>query len=128
LASFLSLTGHENEAVGLFQQAFRLSPRPPLWLPIWYGHALHLLGKNEKAAEQLKNAIARNPKAAYVHARLAAVYVDLGQMDDAKVAIDKTLELNGMFTAKNLIRRFKSTVPEKNAWLKDLVVKAGLPN
>ncbi len=127
LAFSLGEIDQEQEAVELFEHAIRLNPNPPSWVPVWYGHALHLAGQKEKAAEWLKKAIGRSPKRAYIHARLAAVYVDLDRMSEAKAATDEALRLNPRFSVSSLQKIFQFQDPKRNAWLKDLLMRAGLP-
>ncbi len=96
-------------------------------MPFAYGVALHLVGRKEDAAEWLKKAIGRSPKRADIHARLAAVYVDLDRMGEAKVAADEALRLNPSFSVSTHQKTFQFQDPKRNAWLKDLLVRAGLP-
>ncbi len=127
LAARLINIGQEQEAVVLFERAIRLSPKPPWWLTFTYGLALHLVERNEEAAEWLKKAVGQRPKGANTHARLAAVYVDLDRMDEAKVAADEALRLNPRFSVNKHQKIFHFQDPERNVWLKDLLLRAGLP-
>ena len=45
------------------------------------------------AVEKYKKAIEQSPKSAQIHARLAAVYVDLDRIEDAKAAVNEILRL-----------------------------------
>ncbi len=78
-------------------------------------------------AEWLKKAIGRSPKRADIHARLAAVYVDLDRMGEAKAAADEALRLSPGFSVSAHQKFFQFQNPERNAWLNDLLVRAGLP-
>ncbi len=79
LAMRLKEFGREQEAIELFEKAIRLSPKHPWWLPFGYGLALHLVDRMEDAVETYGKTIGLSPKNANTHARLAALYVDLGQ-------------------------------------------------
>jgi TolB-like protein/class 3 adenylate cyclase len=127
LAARLINIGQEQEAVELFERALRLSPNPPSWMLFSYGLGLHLVGRKEDAAEWLKKAIGKSPKRADIHARLAAVYVDLGRMGEAKAAAAEALRLKPSFSVSAHQKVFQLQDPERNAWLKDLLLRASLP-
>ncbi len=119
--------GQEQEAVDLFEQAMRLSPKHPWYLSFGYGLALHLVGRMEEAVATYKKAIGLSPKTARIHARLAAVFVDLGRMDEAKAAVDEAMRLNPKLTASRYMKSYSLHDPERNAWYKDLLLRASLP-
>ncbi len=96
--------GQEQEAVDLFEQAMRLSPKHPWYLPFGYGLALHLVGRKEEAAATYQKAIGLSPKTARIHARLAAVSVDLDRMDEARAAADEASKTPGSFSKKSNMR------------------------
>ncbi len=127
LATSLSEHGEEQEAVELFERAMRLSPKHPWWLPYGYGLALHLVGRKEEAAATYNKAIGLSPKSARVHARLTAVYVDLGRMDEARAAAAEATRLNPKLTASRYMKSYSLHDPARDAWYKDLLVQAGLP-
>ena len=82
-----------QKAVELFERAIRVAPIHPWWVDSGYGLALHLVGRKDEAVEAYEKAIALNPKDGRSPTRLAAVYVDLGRMDEAKAAAEKVLGL-----------------------------------
>ena len=119
--------GQEREAIGLFVRAIRLSPRYPWWLPFGYGLALHLDGRKEDAVRTYKQAINLGANNARTYARLAAVYADMNRMDDAGAAIEQALELESNYTASYYENAYPLQDPKRNAWYKDLLLRAGLP-
>ncbi len=119
--------GQEQEAVDLFEQAMRLSPKHPWYLPFGYGLALHLVGRKEEAAATYQKAIGLSPKTARIHARLAAVSVDLDRMDEAGAAADEAMRLNPKLTASRYMKSYSLHDPARDAWYKDLLLRAGLP-
>jgi tetratricopeptide (TPR) repeat protein len=119
--------GQEQEAVELFERALRLSPKHPWFVDFGYGLALHLVGRKEEAAENYKKAIGLSPKSAQIHARLAAVYVDLGRMDEARAAAAEAARLDPKLTASRYMESYSLHDPARDAWYKDLLVQAGLP-
>ncbi len=117
----------EQEVVDLFEQAMRLSPKHPWYLPFGYGLALHLVGRKEEAAVTYQKAIGLSPKTARIHARLAAVSVDLDRMDEARAAADEAMRLNPKLTASRYMKSYSLHDPARDAWYKDLLLRAGLP-
>jgi adenylate cyclase len=127
LATRLKDFGGEQEAVELFEQAMRLSPKHPWWVPSAYGVALHLVGRKEEAVQSYKRAIALNPNHVLPKAFLAAVYADLGRIDEAKATANEVLRLNPKITATRLMQSHSLHNPERDARFKDLLQRAGLP-
>ena len=127
LAMRLKEFGREQEAVELFERAMRLSPKHPWWVSFGYGLALHLLGRKEEAEETYKKVIGLNPKNANTYARLSAVYVDLGQINQAKAVADEVLRLNPKFSVARYLKSYPLHDPERLEWYEDLLLRAGLP-
>ncbi len=127
LAAHLTRFGAADESVRLFRRALRLNPAPPLWVPVWFGHALHLDGTPDEAAEWLERAAARAPGAAYVQARLAAVYADLNRTGDARRAAAAARRLAPDLGVAAMARIFPLQDAAARARLDALLRRAGLP-
>ncbi len=127
LATRLKDFGGEQEAVVLFERAMRLSPKHPWWVPSAYGLSLHLVGRKEEAVASFKKAIDLKPNHVLPHAFLAAVYVDLGRMDEARAQAYEVMRLNPKFTASRLMQSHSLHDPARDARYKDLLQRAGLP-
>ena len=129
LAIRLSEANQEQEAIELFERAIRLSPKHPWWVEFGYGMALHLVGRKEEAVETYKRGLntGTGEKNAPLRARLAAVYADLGRMDEAKAEINEVLRLNPKFTAATYQKSYPFPTVERNNWYTDLLVQSGLP-
>jgi predicted Zn-dependent protease len=124
-----SFVGKEQEAVELSERAIRLSPKHPWWVSMNYGAALHLVGRKEEAVAALKRAIDQKPRNAGPQAFLAAVYADLGRMDEAKAAAKEVKRLDSKQTASRFTKLVFDPVhdPKRDAWYKALLLQAGLP-
>jgi len=127
LATVLKDFGGEQEAVKLFERAMRLSPKHPWHVSYAYGVTLYLVGRKEEAVQSLKKAIDQNPTHVLPKAFLAAVYVDLGRLDEAKATANQVIQLNPSFTATRLIKSHTFHDPEKDAQFRNLMHRAGLP-
>jgi TolB-like protein/class 3 adenylate cyclase len=127
LATRLKDFGGEQEAVDLFEQAMRLSPKHPWWVPYAYAVSLHLVGRKEEAIQSFKKAIDLNPNHILPKAFLAAVYADLGQIDEAKAIADEVKRLDPKFSASRLMQSHTLHDPVKDDKFKNLMQQAGLP-
>ena len=127
LATRLKDFGGEQEAVDLFEQAMRLSPKHPWWAPYAYGVSLHLVGREEEAVQSFKKAIDLNPNHILPKAFLAAVYADLGQIDEARAIADEVKRLDPKFSASRLMQSHTLHDPVKDDKFKNLMKQAGLP-
>ncbi len=126
-ANRLSEADQGQEAIELFERTMRLSPKHPWWVEFGYGLALHLMGRREEAVETYKRGINTGAQSAPLHVRLAAVYVDLGRMDEAKAAINGALRVNPQFTVTEYQKSYPFPTAERNTWYRDLLIRAGLP-
>jgi TolB-like protein/class 3 adenylate cyclase/Tfp pilus assembly protein PilF len=127
LATRLKDFGGEQEAVDLFEQAMRLSPKHPWWVPYAYGVSLYLVGREEEAVQSFKKANDLNPNHILPKAFLAAVYADLGQIDEAKAIADEVKRLDPKFSASRLMQSHTLHDPVKDDKFKNLMQQAGLP-
>jgi len=116
-----------QRALEVFARAKRLSPRYPAWFPFMEGLAQHMLGRHEDAIVTLHEGIRRQPRNSYSRARLIAVYADLGRLEEAKAAAADLLEVNPGFTVKGFLKTLPFKAPERKEWVRDLLLKAGLP-
>jgi TolB-like protein/class 3 adenylate cyclase/Tfp pilus assembly protein PilF len=132
LGTTLMLTERLEEAISEFDKAIRLSPRDPA---VWGFYALRawariLLGDYESAVDDSRRAI-RHPEAAFwPHAHLASALGHLGKHDEAKIALEKLLEINPDFTPDAAMAAHSPLNPETlrpvfKTWI-DGLRKAGL--
>ena len=105
----------------------RLSPKHPWHVSYAYGVTLYLVGRKEEAVQSLKKAIDLNPNHVLPHAFLAAVYVDLGLLDDAKATANEVMRLNPKFTVTRLLKSHTFHDPARDARFRNLMQSAGLP-
>jgi adenylate cyclase len=107
-------TERANEAISECDTAIRLSPRDPL---VWLFYTLRararfLLGDYEAAQEDARRAL-RNPAASfYPHAILASALAHLDRRKEAKIALDKLLEIKPDFSPDALMAGYSPLDPE----------------
>jgi len=132
LALTLMLAGKPGDAIPEYDTAMRLSPRDPL---IWAffssrGWARLSLRDYEAAVEDAQRAI-RHPTVQFnVYAVLASALAHLGRREEAKVALDKLLEINPDFSPYVFLTAFSplnpgALRPLHKTWI-DGLRKAGL--
>ncbi len=132
LAIALVVTGQLDEAISECDTAIRLSPRDPI---IWGFYnmrawARFLLGDYEAAVEDGRSAI-RHPAAPFwPHANLASALAHLERREEAKIALDKLLEVKPDFTVDAALAALSPLNPEAlrpqmKTWI-DGLQKAGL--
>ena len=86
--------GQPQMAIQWVERAFALSPRDPL-RSVWYGvigRAQILIGEDEKAVITAEKGISANARHPHNFAVLASAYAHLGQMKDARAALDNFLQ------------------------------------
>jgi adenylate cyclase len=132
LGMALILTGQLDEAISGFDAAIRLSPRDPY---VWGFYGLRawarvLLGNYEAAVEDARRAI-RQPAANYwPHGFLASALALAGRREEAKIALDKLLQLKPDFSPDDFMAVLSPLNPEAlrpqlKTWI-DGLRKAGL--
>jgi TolB-like protein/Tfp pilus assembly protein PilF len=95
--------GAETEAH--INEAFRLSPRDTIahrWM-VWVGLAKAQLGADAEAVVWLRRSLEANRNSSLTHFDLAAVLARLGELDEARAAVQAGLALDPNFT----IRRYR---------------------
>ncbi|MDP6352052.1 MAG: tetratricopeptide repeat protein [Alphaproteobacteria bacterium] len=132
LALALLLTGQLEQAISESDTAIRLSPRDPLaWAIYTYrAWARFFLGDYEAAVEEAQRAI-RRPSATFLpHTTLASALALLDRREEARIALDKLLEIKPDFSPHAALAAFSPLNPEAlrprfKPWI-DGLRKAGL--
>ncbi len=132
LALALTLTGHLEQAISESDTAIRLSPRDPLVWAFYNNRAWArlLLGDYEAAVEDAGQAI-RHPAADYgAYSQLASALALLDRREEAKIALDRLLEVKPDFSPDAVMAAWSPLNPEAvrplfKTWIEGLR-KAGL--
>jgi TolB-like protein/class 3 adenylate cyclase len=101
-AKFLLGRGAETEAH--INEALRLSPRDTMahrWM-VWVGLAKAQLGVDAEAVLWMRRGLDANRNFALAHFNLAAVLARLGELDEARAAVQAGLALHPSFTIRHL--------------------------
>ena len=129
LGSVVSVfAGDADRATEWGEQALRLSPIDPMnyapWLSI--GLARFQRGEYEAAADAAQKIFQANPYWSSAHFMLAATHAKLGQLDAARSAAGRVIELQPDFTIRGLCATF-DIHPSLAEPLSDALTVAGLP-
>ena len=116
-----------DRALELFERARRICPLLPEQFLRRYGLTLHLVGEPKRAAQVLEDLAQSSPAFIYGHVQLAVAYADIGQLEHARNSIRTALKLNPGFTISKFLKTHHFTNRSRLDWLRELLVKAGLP-
>ena len=107
--------GNYEEALRHVEYAVALSPRDA-FLNSWYNilaMAAVAVGRDAEAVEWAKKTIAENPQFPGGHRSLAAAYGCLGELTEAKAALETLLELLPGLTIADLRERLPVAIPDQ---------------
>ena len=93
LASILVLEGRQEEAIGMFWQAGRISPGESR-IPLAIGNALLELGRNSEAEEAYRESVKLRPDDAAAHYNLGNALFIEGRNDEAIMEYREALRFN----------------------------------
>jgi len=120
--------GDADRAIEWGERAIRLSPFDPMayapWFAITLGHISR--GEDEAAAEAASKTFHSNPYWSSAHFVLAATRAKLGQLEEAKSAAARVIELEPGFTVSGLCSYF-DIHPSVAEPLSKALAAAGLP-
>ena len=110
----LTLTERLDEAISEYDTAIRLSPRDPvIWAFFSYRAWARLLSRDYEAAVEDARRSIRHPAAAFhVHATLASALAHLDRREEAKIALDKLLEIKPDYSPDALLTSLSPLNPE----------------
>ena len=124
----MALAGEADRAIEWGEQALRLSPLDPMNYAPWFSITLGRIqrGEYETAAAAAHQAFQANPYWSSAHFLLAATHAKLGQIDAAKSAAARVLELEPSFTVSGVCSAF-DIHPSVATPLSEALIESGLP-
>jgi len=99
MARALTYLGRSEQAIAQLKKAMRMNPRHPEWYWNVLGLAYYEVGQYDEALATLKQ---NNKPLFSTHSTLAAVYVRLGRIEEARAEVSKILEINPDYTLKSV--------------------------
>jgi adenylate cyclase len=125
LGLVLTWTGRAEEGIPYLQHAIRLNPFAPAMFFNNLAVAYRDAGQYEKAIEECKKALQREPKAPLPYIHMAISYARLGREEEARAAAADLLRINPKFSLESYARTLPFTKPVAQGIIEDLR-KAGL--
>lgn len=123
----LILVGQVKRGLELLQRAKLVSPLHPPWLIATEAYGYQVDGQYEKAIAGFQYAL-ENGNFPDWHARIAAVYVQIGDLGNARKHARLFIEKQPSRTVADLTQILKLQDPERTRQYADLLRKAGIPN
>ena len=126
LAEYLGYTGQTAKAEALLQKAMRLDPLHPDWIR-WTMAWIQWLGGKSGDALQTMNAMSETPPMA--NRVLAAIYVSLGRLEDARRTARKLLAFEPGYSLIDVQRNYEGKFRREDDLRRTLrcLKVAGLP-
>lgn len=122
LGLVLVARGAHEAGLTMFKEAFRLNPYHPEWYWVDLGGALYVCGRYEEALAAFAHR--RNPHI-WVLSRMAACYAQLGRMAEARVVVEKIMQMKPDFRLSQ--QRSGSWGSGDTEHFQAGMIKAGLP-
>ncbi len=124
MSTSLIYMGRPEQSIAQLKKAMRMNPRHPPWYFHSLGLAYYEVGRYKEALATLKQ---DNNPFFVVHRTLAAVYVRLGRLEEARVEVSELLKKKSDYTLKmENLRPYKDPA-QRDRFINDLR-KAGVPD
>ena len=127
----LVLKGQYKKGLSFIKESLRLSPYAPGWFFAALGRAYFAVKDYENAIAALENAKSLAPNWHKVYLNLAYTYAEAGQIEKARAAVAKSLEIEPSYTLQRFRNYRKQMFPfQEHALLERemaALLKAGLP-
>ncbi len=125
LGLVLTWAGRAEEGIRYLQHAIRLNPFAPAMFFNNLAVAYRDAGQYEKAIEECKKALQREPNTQFPYIHMAISYLRLGREEEARAAAAEILRINPKFSLERYAKTLPFTKPVADRVVEDLR-KAGL--
>ncbi|MFQ5973750.1 MAG: tetratricopeptide repeat protein [Alphaproteobacteria bacterium] len=127
-SGFLTYAGRPDEAIDRARLAIRLNPYHPYWYLWTLGHAMHDAGRYADAVPSLTRAVDRYPNFVTPRRHLAAIFVRMDRMGEARRQAEEILRLEPDYSLSRLSARLPYQDPVARDYYLDGLRQAGLPD
>ncbi len=124
MSTSLIYMGRPEQSIAQLKKAMRMNPRHPPWYFGSLGLAYYEVGRYKEALATLKH---YNNPPFWGHRTLAAVYVRLGRLEEARVEVSELLKKKSDYTLKMVNLRPYKDPAQRDSFVNDLR-KAGVPD
>jgi adenylate cyclase len=119
--------GRYEEAIPMFEKAIRLNPFPPVFYFMGLGRTYFFARRYEEAMVECKKALHMAQSNVLGRVDLVAIYVELGQEEEARAAAAEVLRLDPKFSVERHLKSWPLKDREALERYADALRKAGLP-
>lgn len=123
----LSYAGEHTASITRMKKALRLSPYPPSWFWAFLGDGYRGIGELERACSIYEHLAARMPGSILSLTRLAAIYNELGKLNEARLAADDLMSNSPTFSVRGFTNAMPFKLESDRESLAASLLKAGLP-
>ena len=120
LGLVLTWAGRADEGIKYLQHAIRLNPFAPAIFFNNLAVAYRDAGQYEKAIEECKKALQREPNTQFPYIHMAISYLRLGREEEARTAAAEILRINPKFSLERYSRTLPFTKPVAERIVEDL--------
>jgi TolB-like protein/class 3 adenylate cyclase len=124
----LYVCGKAAEAIKQTELAIRHCPRYPPWYLLMLGRCRWMLGQGEAAIAASRSAIKADPLLVQPYVVLAKVYAEVGQVSDARKAVENILRIDPKFSLLAYLRGLPLCDPGLEDRRRSALQIAGLPD
>lgn len=124
----LYVCGKAAEAIKQTELAMRHCPRYPPWYLLMLGRCRWMLGQGEAAIVASRSAIKADPLLVQPYVVLAKVYAEVGQVSDARQAVENILRIDPKFSLLAYLRGLPLCDPGLEDRRRSALHIAGLPD
>ena len=126
LAGILNWAGKPEDATEFVSRAMDLNPKYPVWYLWNQGHAYYLMGHHEEAIATMRKVIERNPNFLPAYGFLAASYVEINKLEQARTEASELTRLSPYISLEDWKQRLPYRNEEVLVRLFDALRKAGI--
>jgi adenylate cyclase len=120
LGLVLTWAGRAEEGIRYLQHAIRLNPFAPAIFFNNLAVAYRDAGQYEKAIEECKKALQREPNTQFPYIHMAISYIRLGREEEARAAAAEILRINPKFSLERYAKTLPFTKPVADRVVEDL--------
>jgi len=114
-------------AIETFERVMRLGPSVNRMFRRGFGLTLLCAHQTDRAVLILEKLARQEPEWTEGLVQLAATYASVGRLEEASSTVEKILSCDPTYTTSRYLGLLQFKSPKRNEWIRELLIKAGLP-